>query len=199
MIKTQNIKSKGYTIIETMISLSIFIIVILTGMSALLNANLVHQKSQDMRSILDNLSFIMEDISRNIRTGYNYRCISGIFSNTSISTAQSCNLGGAMAFESDVGNSESDADQWVYKIEGSGGTYNISKSTDGGNNFTQLNLNEINIDSTSGFSVLGAPSPTAGDSQQPLVIIKLSGKITFKDIVTPFSLQTSVSQRIIDI
>src|SRR3989344_6833233 len=73
-LKIKNYK-EGYTIIETMISVSLFIIVILSGMGALLNANLIHQKSRDMRSILDNMSFIMEDVSRNLRIGSNYRCI----------------------------------------------------------------------------------------------------------------------------
>ena len=37
----------------------------MVGMDSLLNANLVHRKSEDMRSIMDSLSFIMEDMSRN--------------------------------------------------------------------------------------------------------------------------------------
>ena len=45
-----------------MISISLFLVVVVFGMNALLNANVVHQKSQDMRSILDNLSFILEDM-----------------------------------------------------------------------------------------------------------------------------------------
>ena len=65
---------KGYTIIETMISVSLFLIIVMSGMGALVNANVLHQKSQDMRSIMDNLTFVMEDMSRNIRTGYNYQC-----------------------------------------------------------------------------------------------------------------------------
>ena len=44
-------------------------------MGALLNANLLYNKSKDMRSILDSLSFTMDDMSRNLRTGLNYYCI----------------------------------------------------------------------------------------------------------------------------
>ena len=72
-MQNKNNKQTGYTIIETMISVSLFLIIITIGMGALLNANLLHQKSRDMRSIMDNLSFIMEDMSRNLRTGYDYR------------------------------------------------------------------------------------------------------------------------------
>lgn len=192
----------GYTIIETMISISLFMVIILAGMSALLNASAVHQKSQDVRSIIDSLSFIMEDISRNIRTGYGYRCfVTGdtIPSITSalMSAPKSCATGWAIAFESDTGNTENHDDQWVYYINNG----NIYKATAGPyavENFTQMNPPEVVIESASSFSVLGAEAPL-GDLQQPLIIIKLSGTITFKNVVTPFILQTSVSQRFIDV
>ena len=202
-MKNNNFKkrtTKGYTIIETMVSLSIFSVIILSGMAALLNTNILYHKSQDMRSVLDSLSFIMEDMSRNLRTGYNYRCVIGDFSNSEANTPQSCSTGGGIIFETDVGDPSTIADQWAYKVESTdnGATFNISKSTDGGTTFVQLNSSEVRINKISGFSVLGAVPPTA-DSQQPLVIIKLSGTVTFKNVVSPFSLQTSVSQRRVDI
>jgi|SRR3989338_4355278 len=204
MIKKYKIKklrrAGGYTIIETMIAVSLFLTVILTGMGTLLNANLLHQKSQDMRSIMDNLSFIMEDMSRNLRTGYNFRCINDGNFSTSIDVAQSCASGGAIAFENAFGDSEDEDDQWVYKIESLDGgvTFNISKSVDSAASWAQLNPSEVVIDSVSGFSVLGA-EPQSVDSQQPFVNIKLVGRIMYQDIITPFSLQTSVSQRVIDV
>ncbi|KKP85724.1 hypothetical protein A3B84_00390 [Candidatus Nomurabacteria bacterium RIFCSPHIGHO2_02_FULL_35_13] len=167
-------RSRGYTIIETMIAISIFLVVVMIGMGALLNANLIQQKSQNMRSIMDNLSFIMEDMSRNLRTGSAY--VSSSVSEISFETAT--------------------GEQWAYKIESG----NIDKSTDGGTIWVNLNpVGEIIIDETvSGFSVIGAEPPPPGDSQQPFVTIRLVGNITYKDIVTPFSLQTSVSQRLLD-
>src|SRR3989339_2244393 len=93
-LKIENCKG-GYTIIETMIAISLFLVIIMAGMGALLNANLLHQKSQNMRSIIDNLSFIMEDMSRNLRTGYDYHC--GDFSN--IESPQSCVSDNIIFFE----------------------------------------------------------------------------------------------------
>src|SRR5574343_971807 len=93
-IYLKNNKS-GYTIIETMIAVSVFLVVIMIGMGALLNANSIHQKSQNMRSIMDNLSFVMEDMSRNLRTGYNYHCSDS----SNIETPQSCVFGGIVFFE----------------------------------------------------------------------------------------------------
>ena len=63
-----------------------------------------------------------------------------------------------------------------------------------GSNTVQLTSgDEVDIDvANSGFSVIGAE---ADDNQQPLVTIRLNGKITYQGKSTPFSIQTSVSQR----
>ncbi len=201
----QNINNNrnGYTIIETMVAVSLFIVVVMAGMGALLNANLLHRKSQNMRSIMDNLSFVMEDMSRNLRTGYNYHCfVAGdtIPSSTSavVSTPKSCANGWALAFEYAYGVPANNDDQWVYYIDNTG---KIFKSTQGPyivSNFFQLTPDEVVIDPASSFAVMGAEG-VAVNSQQPFITIKLIGRITFKNVVTPFSLQTSVSQRLADI
>ena len=200
MQNKNNNKKDGYTIIETMIATSIFLIVIMIGMGALLNANLLHQKSGDLRSIVDNLSFILEDMSRNMRTGYQYYCITGNDTLSNVSNAKSGQSCWGVAFEPATGSPGNPNDQWVYYI---GNTGKIFKSTLGPyitDNFIQLTPNEIVIDTAlSGFSVEGAEAPTTGNQEQPFVTIKLVGTITSKNVVTPFSLQTSVSQRLIDI
>ena len=108
---------------------------------------------------------------------------------------RSCALGWAIVFETATGNVATYSDQWVYYISGDG---KIFKSTNGANNFIQLTPNEISISAISGFSVLGAEA-YPGDTQQPLVGIKLVGTITNNTVVTPFSVQTSVTQRLVDI
>ncbi len=208
-------KNEGYTIIETMIAISLFIIIVMAGMGALLNANLLSQKSKDMRSIIDNLSFIMEDMSRNLRTGYNYRCITSnndlLDTNVYIpkNSSPSGSPCGGIAFEyqngvpPETGNTHAN-DQWVYFIDTNG---KIWKSTQGPYNnppfnFIQLTPDEVVIDPASSFIVSGALPGTGvtGDGEQPFVTIKLVGKIIIpnKNVESPFSLQTSVSQRKLD-
>jgi type II secretory pathway pseudopilin PulG len=192
----------GFTIIETMIATSLFLVIIMTGIVSLLNANLVHQKSQDMRGEMDNLSFVLEDISRNLRTGSKYYCIIGADSLSNVNTTKSSPNGQncwGLAFESSSGDKNNPNDQWVYYIDNNGA---IWKSTQGPytdpTNFIQLTPSMVKIDSISGFSVLGA-EPPSGDQQQPFVTIRLVGSITSKNAVTSFSLETSVSQRLVDI
>ncbi|MBP9714884.1 MAG: hypothetical protein KBD52_00105 [Candidatus Pacebacteria bacterium] len=201
-------KKNGYTIIETMISVSLFLILVITGIGSLLNANVVHNKSRNVRAIMDNLSFIMEDMSRNLRTGYNYRCYDtnnpwdgSEIGNSSIEVPRSCENGHAIAFEEAINGVAGNLnDQWVYKI--SDNPLTIQKSTNSGATWVPLHNSEIIVNNSPSFSVLGAEpplDPTGGDKQQPLVMIRLSGNIIYKDLNSPFSLQTMVSQRLIDI
>ena len=192
----KNKEQNGYTLIETMIAISLFIVIVTLGMSALLNANALHLKSQGMRSIMDNLSFIMEDMSTSLRTGHSYDCITsgGLPSVVVATSGQTC---GGIAFFTDTGN------EWVYYIGhniNNTKIYSIFKMiyTSTGSNNVQLTPDEVSINPVSGFSVLGAESPADGDTQQPFVTIKLVGDVISQNVDTPFSLQTSVSQRGLD-
>lgn len=200
--KLQIRKSKnkgGYTLIETMIAVALFIIIVTAGMGALLNANLLYNKSKDMRSILDGLSFTMDDMSRSLRTGYNYYCISSGTAGTALSSATLTPLSGSncwgIAFEPSGGGL-----QWAYEIVtpvGGGNPYLI-KTADGGQTWTQLTPSEVVINTTSSyFSIFGAEPPP--DTQQPFVNIHLVGTVLYQNVTSSFSLQTSVSQRQIDI
>lgn len=212
MLHKKTKTKSGYTIIETMVAVSLFVVVIVFGMNTLLNANVVGRKSQDLRSIMDNLNFIMEDISRNARTGYDYECYSPPVVIAPVSSPgndpKSCVAGSVIFFETSDGDNTDRTDQWVYKIEetaNGSGEYNIFKSVEGGEDgtFVQLNPPEVTLTVLFGFSVLGAERPAINplndDRQQPLLTIRLVGEIEYKDTITPFSLQTSVSQRLIDV
>jgi prepilin-type N-terminal cleavage/methylation domain-containing protein len=212
-------KDRGFTIIEVMVAIALFLVVVMYGMTALLNAGVVNQKTQDIRGVLDNLSFVMEDMSKNMRTGSDFQCFrkstdptsGGVADALTLGSDRSCQEGWAVAFEPANGNTNSTADQWVYYIDNNG---LIQKSVNGSTYFplTSCTLNatppppctkvgDVYIDPVlSGFSVLGAEHSASGNFQQPLIKIRLTGTISSKNntIVTPFSLQTVVSQRLLD-
>jgi len=185
----------GYTLIETMIALTIFLIVIVVGVGSLLNAYTINRQSQGMRSIIDSLSFTMEDMSRNIRTGYNYKCLESgqDYNQDMLNIPGNCIGGYGIAFEYSEGDPKINTDQWVYYIkEGK-----LFKSTQGLSNPIQMTPDEVVLSAKAiSFSVIGSES---SDKQQPLVIIRLAGKITSGENATPFSLETAVSQRVSDI
>lgn len=198
--------NQGYTIIETMIAISLFIVIVMMGMGALLNANLLHEKSQSMNSIIDNMNFILEDISTNLRTGSNYRCLKGSdFSNITTrlsSNGQNC---WGIAFEhqrdDQTGDPDNFNDQWVYFIGSDEAIWRTSQGpyTNPPFNSVKLTPDEIKINPAASFFNVSGAEPPPGNTQQPFVTIKLVGQITFKNVTTPFALRTAVSQRNVDL
>jgi prepilin-type N-terminal cleavage/methylation domain-containing protein len=191
--KNKKREDTGFTIIEMMISIGIFLIVVTVGMTALLNASAIHQKSQDTRSILDSLNFMMDDMSRNIRTGTAYVCTGG-----NSSPDSPCINGNNLYFTSSDGVSH-----YQYIITTASGSNNggVQKIiTDNPNSALDLNTpltdsTKIIIGSGSGFTVTGLGS---ADDLQPFVTIRLVGSIISNGSTSSFSIQTSVSQRAAD-
>jgi len=187
-LKNLNKNSRGYTLIEMMISIGIFLVVITYGTASILNAYAINKKTQGTRSVLDSLSFAMDDMSRNIRVGSNYRCIISSSDLSNLGTAQNCSSGSGIAFEYSKGDIADNGDQWVYYISNN----KLYKSTNGAASSVQMTPDDVSLDgNTSSFSVLGTSV-----GQQPFTQIKLIGTITNNNQVTPFSLQASVSQRL---
>ncbi len=190
-------QSKGFTLIEVMIAVALFTVIMTIGVGAVLNSNNTHKKSQTVRAVLDNLSFIMEDMSRNIRLGSLYHC--GDLSN--IEAPQDCASSATLAFEGQAGASGDAGDQIVYGITSDDNiNYKIIKSTDGGITSKMLTPPEVSIDPlASGFTVVGSAPFSENDSVQPRVIIRLAGAVTYKDLVSKFTIETTVSERLIDL
>lgn len=196
---SHNKKQSGFTIIETMIATSLFLVVMVIGIGSLLNANAISHKNTDERAVLDSISFALEEMSRNLRTGYSYHCELNGDALLTPEVPKSCDLGYLIAFEDTHGSVDDLNDQWVYKIDSGVNGLTISKSIDSGTSWIELvDTPNLIIDSASGFLVLGAEPPPE-DTNQPFVIIKIAGEIIGKDDNTSFSLQTAVSQRLLDI
>lgn len=186
----------GFTLIELMVAIALFTTLVTIGIGALLNANAVHKKNQKIRSLMDGLSFILEDMSTNIRTGSDY--------NKNVSNTDMTEL-------SFINHNDDTNPEWAYSfveennvvnlyksIPGHDDVYHITKSTL--DDAILINPSEIIFDYGSGFDIIGAEKENVNhDAQQPYVIIKLSGVIKYKDDTIPFSLESSVSQRLVDV
>jgi len=202
-MKQKILKSNsGFTLLEMLIVVTLFSLLMIIGTAALLNSNAVYRKTETIRTVIDNLHFVMEDMSRSIRTGSVYNCGD---TGSGPNDCTSPPFMGSIRFNPVNGKPNDPTDDVVYGILcGSDlSACNIQKSTDGGrlggNTFFTMTAPEIQIDGAkSGFLVFGAEPPP--DSQQPRVVIRLSGKIKNpKDqSETPFNLQTTVSQRNLD-
>ena len=189
---TMNHKSwnvRGFTLIEIMVSLAIFAIVMTIAAGSLLTIVNANRKSQSLQSVMNNLAFALENMVRNMRTGTSYHC--GSLGN--LGTPQNCSGGDDfLALEAVGGSSGVVSDQIVYRLNGS----RVEKSGDGGANFLPITAPEIEVTNLV-FYVEGADS---GDGEQPKIIMTIAGNAGNRpETNTSFSLQTSISQRILDI
>ena len=63
---------KGFTLVEIMVSVAIFTIVVAAGMSALTNMLHAYKVAQSEKKAADSLNYVLENMTREIRLGYNY-------------------------------------------------------------------------------------------------------------------------------
>ncbi len=61
--------ARGFTLIEMIVSLSLFISVMTVAASSMLSIIDANRKSQATNTAVDNLNFVIEDMSRSLRTG----------------------------------------------------------------------------------------------------------------------------------
>lgn len=166
----------GFTLIEVMVSVSIFAIILTIGIGSLLTINNAYRKSQSERIVIDNIQFAMESMSREIRVGTKFVC------------APSC----------------SDAQEIRFvNPEGLGVRYRIEALANGegrivtNNNAPLTDPSVVSIDTNeSRFVVQGE---LLDDGRQPYVIIQLTGTAIVNNQKSRYSLQTSVSQRQLDL
>ncbi len=67
-------RKKGFTLVELMVSLSIFSIVMVISTGTLLIMIDINAKAQALYTSTTNLSFALDSMTREIRTGYHYYC-----------------------------------------------------------------------------------------------------------------------------
>jgi len=181
--------SRGFTLIELMVSTSIFIVVMLIAMGSLIVTSDSAKKSQALSFTMDNLNFAMESMSRSIRMGTNYTCASSVVLGEGLSPSN-CTSKEIIAF---IPAKASSSVRLAYKREArADGTYTIKKydTRDGSNGVDVISTN-IDIKKLK-FYVKGAEE---SELIQPSVYMIVKGAIIIKGEETSFSIQTMVSQR----
>ncbi len=191
-------KEKGFTLIELMVSMTVFTVLVTVGIGAVLNATSQYYTASNMRALMDNLNFVMEDMSRNIRTATAVHCATGVGSYLDGATGdfipQSCattptnRITVAAVSGTNITYAISPIGvpipNRVFKIVGETGADQV------------ITPPEVIIDPLkSGFTVRGAEE---GDGLQPMVTIRLSGTVRYKNIDSPFSIQNSITLRPLD-
>ncbi len=140
-----------------------------------------NRKSESLKTIMDNLNFTLDTMSREIRFGKNYHC-----ENTgTLTDPRSCPAG-----DSFVSFLSAENKQVVYRLTGT----RIEKSIDGGTTYIEVTAPEVTITGLK-LITLGAEA-YPGDTAQPRVFMQVSGYAGSKlSSRTNFSIQTIVTQR----
>lgn len=187
------LKNKGFTLIEIMVSMSIFMIVVLMALGALLVVSGTAKKSRALHQSMDNMNFAMESMTRSLRTGSGYNCIDSSDGNRNInivlplfSTADCSSGGDAIVFRpQDHENSDT-----MYLLDQNNSV--LQKCTIS----SCINMTSPNVvvDDLK-FFVKGTSPTSIGDYLQPSVFIRMSGYVLNGENKEKFYLQTTASQR----
>jgi type II secretory pathway pseudopilin PulG len=181
MINDQRSKiNTGFTLIELMTSVSIFIVIMTISMGSIIGIFEANRKSRALKTVLINLNLAVESMSREMRYGTNYHCGSG-----TVTVPQNCPGGNTL-----ISFLSSDNAQVTYRLSGT----TIERKVDSGD-FIPVTAPEISVDNLT-FYTLGA---LAGDTFQPKVIVRIKSHAGSDEGRTDFTLQTLISQRSLDI
>ena len=180
----------GFSLIEILVSVAVFSMVMLIAVGSLLTLVEANRKAQALKSVMNNLNFSLENMSRAIRLGTDYHCGLGL-----VEEPHSCIDGDTqLAFESEVGDPGTPDDQVIYRISING--TQLEQSIDGGATFIGITAPEVVIEDFK-FYVIGAER---SDRLQPRVIMTIRGYAGVSlRAKSNFNLQTMVSQRILDV
>jgi prepilin-type N-terminal cleavage/methylation domain-containing protein len=177
------LEKTGFTLIELMTSISIFAVIMTISMGSILGIFDANRKSEALKTVMDNLNFTIETMSREMRFGKNYHCSSSV----PLTNPTECYSGN----DNFVSFLSSDGKQTVYRLNNT----SIQKSTDGGSTYVDVTAPEVTINKL-GFVVVGSP---ALDNMQPRIFIQIKGYAGSKSTIqSNFTLQTLVTQRIRD-
>lgn len=198
-INNQQKNNSGFTLIELMVATSLFVVIMLSSMSALFMLLGESKNSRALRFAMDNVNFAMDSMTRSIRMGSNYYCVEDGFkmptSNT-IGDGKDCINGGyILAFIPQIKEGETESSLIGYmRVESpdESGKFTIKKCTDNDiNSCVPIVSPDVNIDVLK-FFVKGTESSSG---EQPSVYIIMKGTVMVKGVPISFAVQTLASQR----
>jgi prepilin-type N-terminal cleavage/methylation domain-containing protein len=180
------IRTRGFTLVELIVSVGLLSIVIVIAMSAYLSLIALDRKARATNDLMTNLSFAVEVMSRTIRTGSQYNCGS---------TGGVADCANGASFFSFI-DENSQRNTFLLKADGTVGLCaNTSVCTS--SSATTITDPRIRITNLMFYT----QGTGATDGLQPRVIFTVSGSITPDEKSAPvtFTVEGGATQRIIDI
>jgi prepilin-type N-terminal cleavage/methylation domain-containing protein len=166
----------GFTLIEVMVSVSIFTIIITMGIGSLLTVHRTLQKTRADQQVLDSTSYILDTMTRRLRTGYDYKSVS----QSEISFQEQDEGTGSRLIKFYTDTDPISLDNHLY-IDQAGAISDITP-------------NNLKIDN---FLITLTGTIPGPDDGQPMVQISLAATMKNKQESKVY-VQTAVSQRLLD-
>lgn len=211
--------NRGFTLVEMLVSISLFTIVVTMSVGTLLILIDANARVQSTQLVVTNLTFALDSMTREIRTGFNWYCGSSGSEPTIPeengdlpSAVQDCANGNYLSIVESFDNlteglSSSRITYWFdadhYGTDHGALLRKLGKAGDG--EWLPLTSEEIIIDDVK-FVVTGSSRLTVGaDSEQPNATLFVKGRAGVTDAdssgtrVREFDLETTVTQRLLDL
>ncbi len=194
---------KGFTLVELMVSLAVFSIVMTVSVGTLLVLVDMNAKAQALYSASTNLSFALDSLAREVRTGYHYYCsdsddaLTQSFPNNS-STGNDCDSSDLLTDRNFITFiREEDGEQMAYRHNMAEGTIEVKSGSAG---WMPITADDVFVES---FEVVVENSETlsgGNNGSQPTIDLRVRGYVNNGlDSNTDFFIQTRIVQRRIDI
>lgn len=182
MLIKHNKKEKGFTLIELMVSITLFSVVLVVTLGTIITIADSNKKARSLMSVMNNLNFSIDSMTRSIKSGK-------ITSGTGVSGGGNCFTTEQINYD-DEGTFNREQVSYCFVEDGDQGR--IDKTV--GGNTIALTSPDVDID------FLDFKAFTGGSSNQPRVSIVLEGTVRISEkISSRFTIQTTVAQRQLNI
>ena len=185
---------RGFTLIELMVSVALFIVIMLVSVGALLALVDANKKARALESVINNLNISLDGMVRAMRMGSLYNCGSSAIPD---SNGGDCVNGGTTFSFAPYGSDPSNQTQrWVYTFSNG----QIFRSKQGGTNLVAITAPEVSISTQAldkPFYVVGT---VPRDIVQPKVVLVVKGTAgPSPKTQSAFYIQATAVQRSLDL
>lgn len=188
----------GFTLVELLVAIAVFVTLATFSLGSVLGILDAGRKAKSLNSVMTNLNFTMEVMSREIRFGNSYHCgDASPFTLSNPPSAQDC-TGNIVAASNAFSFLTNNGLPTVYKLDTV--KKQILKSSDGGTTFVGVTAPEVVIQDLKFYVFNSTPqSDPSPDNAQPKVIVLIRGYAGTKPTTqSSFVLQATLSQRPLD-
>lgn len=204
--KYSNKNNKGFTLLEMIVSMGIFTIVAVIAVGSLVRITSLNRQAQSLQAATNNINYILESMSREMRVGSDFHCVDGAVYNGGNLTYKACDPNivdkGILFTSANLDNNGCNLiyGYWFQKIIGNVDTWMISKSQQTVCGTPIRRDQSMPLVDTANVSITGIDfDAVQGGLGYSRFNIELSGHAGIKDKEKiDFRIRTMISQRIKD-